>query len=74
MSIAAFQATGLVPAHHAVQVLSSRPEWDYTTVLNLAFLALAAVMAYRFLTTGGPDMLRMMGAAPEQAHPHSHSH
>src|SRR3989442_3676456 len=32
----AFQATGLAPSHHTVQVLSSRPEWNYTTFLDLA--------------------------------------
>ena len=29
-------------------------------LLNLAFLALAAVLVVRFLRTGGPSMLRMM--------------
>ncbi len=34
--------------------------WDYTTWLNLALLAPAAVLVWRFLTTGGPEMLKMM--------------
>ena len=60
-----FSLTGLVPAHHTVTVLQSHPEWNYTTLLDLAFLALAAALGYRFLRTGGPDMLRAMEAAPE---------
>jgi uncharacterized membrane protein YraQ (UPF0718 family) len=57
----AFTVTGLVPAHHTVTVLQSRPEWNYTTFLDLAFLVLALVLGYRFLKTGGPQMLRAMG-------------
>src|SRR6266487_2306841 len=61
----AFQALGLIPAHHEVMVLESRPEWNYTTFLNLAFLALIAGLGWRFLTSGGPEMLAMMQHAPE---------
>jgi YHS domain-containing protein/uncharacterized membrane protein YraQ (UPF0718 family) len=57
-----FTATGLVPAHHRVQILQSRPEWNYTTFLDLAFIVLALALGYRFLTTGGPAMLRAMEA------------
>src|SRR5712691_6911104 len=32
---AAFQALGLVPTHHRVLVLTARPEWNYTTYLDL---------------------------------------
>ncbi len=60
----AFNLTGLVPAHHTVTVLQSHPEWNYTTFLDLAFLVLAVVLGYRFLNTGGPDMLRAMEAPP----------
>jgi len=59
-----FQALGLVPAHFHVTVLESHPSWNYTTFLNIGFLALIAVLGWRFLTTGGPEMLRMMSAPP----------
>src|SRR6266571_2727047 len=62
----AFQALGLIPAHHEVLVLESRPEWNYTTFLNIAFLVLIAVLGWRFLTTGGPEMLAMMEASPDE--------
>jgi uncharacterized membrane protein YraQ (UPF0718 family) len=34
--------------------------WDYTTALNIPFLLLAAVLVWRFFTTGGRQMLTMM--------------
>jgi hypothetical protein len=46
--------------------------WNYTTFLNIAFLALSAVLVVRFLRTGGPQMLRMMNA-PAAAHPHANA-
>src|SRR5579859_7592311 len=60
-----FQALGLAPTHHHVTVFESHPEWNYTTFLNLGFLGLAAVLGWRFLRTGGLEMLRMMEAPPE---------
>jgi uncharacterized membrane protein YraQ (UPF0718 family) len=63
-----FQLLGITPVHTAVAVLQSRPTWNYTTLLDFAFLALMAVLAWRFLTTGGPDMLRMMNLSAGQAH------
>src|SRR5207248_6989956 len=62
---AVFQALGLVPAHHFIAVFQTRPSWDYTTFLNLLVLAIAAVLGWRFVNTGGPEMLRAMEATPE---------
>jgi uncharacterized protein len=62
----AFNAFGIAPAHHQVAVLSSRPEWNYTSILDLVAVALMAVLGYRFLTTGGPAMLRAMEIPPEE--------
>jgi uncharacterized membrane protein YraQ (UPF0718 family) len=59
----AFGAAGLVPRQRAAHVVGLGFAWNYTTFLNLAFLALAAVLAWRFLRTGGPDMLRHMNQA-----------
>ena len=57
---------GLIPAHqrhrHGRQPGS---HWNYTTWLNIAFLALAAVLLVRFVRTGGMPMLRMMDAPPD---------
>ncbi len=78
-----FGALGLVPARRGAQVLEASVQWNYTTVLNILFLALSAVLAWRFLRTGGPAMLRMMsgtgepaqrGEAPGRHAHHSHHH
>jgi uncharacterized protein len=58
----AFQALGIVPAHFQVTVFESRPEWNLTTFLDIASLLVIAVLGWRFLTTGGRDMLRVMSA------------
>ena len=58
----AFQVTGLTPVHIRVTAFESAPALNYTTILNLVFLALMRVLGWRFLTTGGLDMLRMMEA------------
>lgn len=64
-----FAGLGLIPANRDITVLLQGPSWNYTTALNLVFLVVAAVLVWRFLRTGGPEMLKMMGASPqEQAH------
>jgi uncharacterized protein len=60
----AFQALGIAPPHFHVAVIESRPTWNYTTFLNIAFIVLIAVLAGRFLRTGGVQMIRMMDAKP----------
>jgi uncharacterized membrane protein YraQ (UPF0718 family) len=57
-----FGALGLVPTERNAKVVEASVTWNYTTVLNLVFLVLAAVLVVRFLGTGGPEMLRMMDA------------
>ena len=55
------EALGLVPDRAQTPRSSRRSvTWNYTTVLNIIFLALAAVLLWRFLRTGGLPMLRMM--------------
>jgi hypothetical protein len=51
-----------VPGDRRVQLLPESVSWNYTTALNIAALALSAVLVWRFLRTGGPEMLRMMAA------------
>ena len=67
-----FGALGLVPTTRNAQVIEAHISFDYTTMLNIVFLILGAVLVWRFLRTGGRMMLRMMGGAPEVgAHPSS---
>jgi hypothetical protein len=48
----------------AAEVVEASVSWNYTTVLDLVFLVLAAVLLVRFLRTGGPAMLKMMDGPP----------
>jgi YHS domain-containing protein/uncharacterized membrane protein YraQ (UPF0718 family) len=61
----AFQLLGLAPTNHHVTVFETQPSWNYTSFLDIAFLALIAVLAWRFVTTGGIDMLRAHARRPE---------
>ena len=40
--------------------------FNYTSVLDMVFLVLAAALVWRFLRTGGPAMLRMMNQPMEE--------
>jgi uncharacterized protein len=60
-----FNALGLVPTARNALVMEASITLDYTTVLNVIFLAIAAVLVWRFLRTGGPDMLAMMEMSPD---------
>jgi len=62
-----FGAVGLVPDERSAKVVAASVTWNYTTILNLVFLALAAVLVVQFLRTGGPAMLKMMGGPPAHA-------
>jgi uncharacterized membrane protein YraQ (UPF0718 family) len=55
-----FQAVGLVPEERNAKIVEASVTWNYTTVLNIVFLGLAAVLVWRFVSTGGLPMLRMM--------------
>jgi uncharacterized protein len=54
-------------------VMHSGISWNYTSWLNIIFLALAAVLVVRFFTSGGMPMLRMMGGSPSDGEGH-HDH
>jgi uncharacterized protein len=62
-----FGALGLIPSERDAKVVEESITWNYTTVLNLVFLVIAAVLVVRFLRTGGPAMLRAMNASGPSA-------
>jgi uncharacterized protein len=68
-----FGALGIIPTQRAVTVFTEGPTLNYTSVLNVVFLAFAAILVWRFLRTGGPEMLRLMNA-PLPASEHLHEH
>ena len=68
-----FQALGLAPTERNAKVVEASIAWNYTTILNIAFLMLAALLVWRFLATGGLPMLKMMNAPPGRpGDAHSH--
>ena len=68
-----FGALGIIPTNRAVGVITQGPSLNHTSVLNVVFLALAAVLVVRFLRTGGPAMLRMMSAPAGDMDAHDHA-
>jgi uncharacterized membrane protein YraQ (UPF0718 family) len=61
-----FGALGLIPTQRNALVVEAGVTLNYTTVLNVIFLALAAVLVWRFRRTGGPEMLAMMDMTPDE--------
>jgi uncharacterized protein len=59
-----FGAAGLVPSGRHAKVVQASITLDYTSVLNIVFMAIGAWLVYRFVRTGGSKMLSHMGGAP----------
>ena len=55
-----FQGLGLIPQHRAARIVETSITFNYTTVLNIVFLAVAVFLVVRFLRTGGPKMMAHM--------------
>ncbi len=70
---ALFGALHLIPAHTHLNVMQESVRWNYTSVLNVLFLAVSGLLLVRFLKTGGPAMLREMGGAAADPMAEGHS-
>ena len=68
-----FGGLGLIPAERAAKVGDTGVHWNYTTVLNIIFLVLAAALLARFFRSGGASMLKTMGGGPDEHEQHSHA-
>jgi uncharacterized membrane protein YraQ (UPF0718 family) len=56
-----FQGLGLTPTERNAKVVTARVAWNYSTYLNIVFLAVAAVLIWRYFRRGGGwSMLKMM--------------
>jgi uncharacterized protein len=66
-----FGGLGLIPSERAARVGVSGIGWNYTTVLNIVFLMLAAGLLIRFSRSGGWQMLKMMGGNPDEHAQHA---
>ena len=63
-----FGVLKITPTVRNATALNPSITFNYTTVLNIVFLFLAAVLVWRFLRTGGPMMLKMMKQPVAVAH------
>ena len=72
-----FTPLGLIPTNRHLSIVTSAITWNYTTWLNIVFLAIGAILLTVFIHTGSWSMLRMMGGAPdhqtEESDVHQHS-
>src|SRR5437870_5519232 len=55
-----FSLLRLIPQHPSAQIVETTISLNYTTMLNVLFLAIAAFLLGRFFRTGGPKMLAHM--------------
>ena len=67
-----FGVADLIPTGHHVTAAMTHPSirWNYTSWLNIGFIALAAGLLFTFWKTGQWPMLKMMGGSPEAEHDH----
>ena len=66
-----FAVIHLTPTARNAIVSTAHVSNNYTTVLNIVFLALASLLVYGFFKTGGPMMLKMM-KNPNEKHSSGH--
>jgi uncharacterized membrane protein YraQ (UPF0718 family) len=65
-----FAILGLIPAERKARIVDASISWNYTTWLNIVFLVLAGLLIWRFLKTGGLEMVRMMNRPVGTTHAH----
>jgi uncharacterized membrane protein YraQ (UPF0718 family) len=72
-----FGLAGLVPQDRSIDLMQHGITWNYTTVLDIIALIVSAVLVWRFMRTGGPEMLAAMeapGGHDHACHGHAHHH
>jgi uncharacterized membrane protein YraQ (UPF0718 family) len=72
-----FGLGGLVPQDRSIDVMQHGITWNYTTLLDIIALVVSAVLVWRFMRTGGPEMLAAMeapGGHDHACHGHAHHH
>jgi uncharacterized protein len=68
-----FDGLGLIPGERHAKVVEASVTWNYTTVLNIAFLSVAAVLVWRYFREGGGlAMLRVMNEPMTEHGAHGH--
>jgi hypothetical protein len=73
-----FQGLGIERTARDAKVEMAHVSWNYTTYLNIVFLALGALLVWRYFSRGGGwAMLRMMNKPmgdDHHGHPHQNGH
>ena len=70
-----FDGLNLIPRERNAKVVEASVTLNYTTVLNVVFLALAAVLVWRYFARGGGlRMLKMMNKPMRHELAHEHGH
>jgi uncharacterized protein len=70
-----FGGLDLIPSERKAKVIEASVTLNYTTVLNIVFLGLGALLVWRYFARGGGlPMLRMMNAPMTHEHAHGHGH
>jgi ABC-type nickel/cobalt efflux system permease component RcnA len=70
-----FHGLGIERTVRDVKIIDASVTWNYTTILNIIFLPLAAVLVWRYFKRGGgPKMLRMMNEPRDHSHHHDPDH
>lgn len=70
-----FQGLGIQRTTRDAKVMEASISWNYTTVLNIIFLAVGAVLVWRYFKYGGGlKMLRMMNKPMDHSHQHHREH
>jgi hypothetical protein len=69
-----FAALGIIPQNRNVVAITEGIRWNYTTILNILFLALAVILVIRFIRTSGVAMLKMMNSSEHDMAQHSMDH
>jgi len=65
-----FKALGWIPQQRSATIAEAHVSFNYTTVLNVVFLLIGAILVWRAATTGGFRTLRMMDASPARHRTH----
>src|SRR3989449_2897462 len=70
-----FDGLGLIPSERKAKVIQASVTLNYTTILNIIFLAVGALLVWRYFRRGGGlRMLKMMNTPMAHAHAHGHGH
>jgi uncharacterized protein len=67
-----FGALHLIPNERKAQIMEESIRWNYTSILDIVFLALGLILVIQFLRSGGPAMLRMMSDSGKATGDHQH--